>query len=285
MKTLWRGTRLMSTPDFPLLLKFIFPTNWLSIQVHPNDAYASVHEKAAGGRGKTEMWHIVSAEPDAKVLVGLKAGVNRKSFLELISTSKLEDLLEPHPVSAGDTLFVPAGTPHTIGPGMVICEVQEYSDLTYRVYDYDRVDAHGKQRELHIEKALEVINFGKSVGGKISGLRIPYEGADRYLLAGCEYFAAERWECTKPVELYTNAEWFQLLVVLNGSGKFSCRSGTAKYNCGETWFIPACLDPPLLAPNEPTTLLLAYVPDLTDLKNNVLESGFDEKAISSVIFQ
>src|SRR5215469_18188001 len=155
----WRGTHLIEPGDFPLLIKFIFPNDKLSIQVHPDDAYASVHEKAAGGRGKTEMWHAVQAESGAHVFVGTKPGVSKEQFLKGIKDQTLENLLEKHAVFNGDTFFVPAGTPHTIGPGMVLCEVQEYSDLTYRVYDYGRVDAHGRQRELHIQKALEVIDF------------------------------------------------------------------------------------------------------------------------------
>ena len=285
MRTLWRGTRLKSKPDFPLLLKFIFPRDWLSIQVHPDDAYASVYEKTAGGRGKTEMWHVVSAQSGAQVLVGLKAGVNKENFLKGISTNTLENLLQPHPVRTGDTLFVPAGTPHTIGPGMVICEVQQYSDLTYRIYDYGRVDAQGRARELHVEKALEIMNFGTFAGGKTSALRLPNEKVHRYLLVACKYFAAERWECTKPAEVYTNGEWFQLIVVLSGSGEFRGPSGTANYRSGETWFVPAALGSPQFTPNESTTLLLVYVPDLADLKNNLLEVGFEEKSLSGVIFE
>src|SRR5260370_36678411 len=132
----WRGTRLASVENFPLLVKFIFPNDKLSIQVHPDDAYASVHEQAAGGRGKTEMWHAVSAESGACVLVGLKPGVDKEKFLRSLAAHTLENLFQAHEVKAGDTFFVPAGTPHTIGPGMTLCEVQEYSDLTYRVYDY-----------------------------------------------------------------------------------------------------------------------------------------------------
>src|SRR6266478_7399712 len=138
MSVPWRGSRFEGDVDFPLLLKFIFPTDKLSIQVHPDDAYAAIHERAAGGRGKTEMWHIVSAEPGARILMGLKPGVDKKDFLAGLENQTLESLFQSHTVQAGDTIFVPAGTPHAIGPGMIVCEVQEYSDLTYLVYDYCR---------------------------------------------------------------------------------------------------------------------------------------------------
>src|SRR5262245_27067094 len=155
----WRGERCAATQDFPLLVKFIFPTDKLSIQVHPNDEYASKNEAAAGGRGKTEMWHVVSAEPNAQVFIGLKPGTRKQEFTAAIGKRGLEALFERHSLVARETCFIPAGIPHTIGPGMILCEVQQYSDLTYRVYDYGRVDGSGKPRELHIEKALEVIQF------------------------------------------------------------------------------------------------------------------------------
>jgi mannose-6-phosphate isomerase len=284
MKTQWRGTSLKSVPDFPLLVKFIFPNDKLSIQVHPDDAYASVHEKEAGGRGKTEMWHVVSAEQGAQLLLGMKPGTTKEKFQRALRENTLEDLFEPRSVHTGDTFFVPPGTPHTIGPKMVICEVQEYSDLTYRVYDYGRVDSQGRPRQLHVEKALEVMNFGR-FEGKTSPLQLPAEGIKRYLLAACRYFAAERWECTRPVDVHTNGEWFQLIVILSGSGEFRGLSGTTKYRRGETWFLPAALDSPMLTPYESTTLLLAYVRDLTDLKSDLLDSGINEKALSGVLFE
>jgi len=159
----WRGKRLSSREDFPILVKFMFPQDKLSIQVHPDDAYAAAHEQAAGGKGKTEMWHAVSSTPGSSLLLGLKPGTDQNKFLAAIKDNTLEGVLQSHPVSAGDTFFVTPGTPHTIGPGIILCEIQEYSDLTYRIYDYGRVDGHGKPRELHIDKALKVMKFGASV--------------------------------------------------------------------------------------------------------------------------
>jgi len=171
----WRGTQLASCKDFPILVKFIFPQEKLSIQVHPDDAYAAAHEQPAGGRGKTEMWHAVSSEPGASLLLGLKPGTDKKKFLDAMTENGLEDIFQSHSVSVGDTFFVAPGTPHTIGPHMILCEVQEYSDLTYRVYDYGRVDGKGKPRELHIEKALEVMKFGAAPPAKVRPLHLPGE--------------------------------------------------------------------------------------------------------------
>jgi len=187
--------------------------------VHPDDAYAAAHDAAAGGRGKTEMWHVVLAKPGAQVLVGLKSNVNKDEFLEAVKTHTLEKLFEAYAANPGDTFFVPAGTPHTIGPGMVICEVQEYSDLTYRIYDYGRVDGQGHPRALHLEKALGVIKFGVPYGGQTPALALPANGFKKDLLAACSYFVTERWELIGPTEFFTNSEHFNILIFLSGRGK------------------------------------------------------------------
>ncbi len=280
----WRGEQLASAADFPLLVKFIFPTDKLSIQVHPDDAYAAVHEKAAGGRGKTEMWHAVSAEAGAQVLAGLKPGVDREKLLEGLALGTLEDLLEAHPVKTGDTFFVPAGTLHTIGPGMVLCEVQEYSDLTYRVYDYGRVDSHGKPRELHIEKALQVTKFGAQAVAKAVPLPLPAGGAVRSLLAACRYFATERWECAANCELPLDAARFELIAILEGAGSFAWPGGAARYHPGECWLVPACQERFDVQPEAATNLLRTYVPEITALRTELHRGGASAAALSQVIF-
>src|SRR6202041_3684035 len=183
------GTRIYS-PDgsFPLLVKFIFADEKLSVQVHPDDDYAARHEKAAGGRGKTEMWYALSARPGAEVFVGLKPGVTREAFRSAIAGGSAEGCLERVPLRSGDAVFVPAGTAHTIGPGLVLCEIQEHSDLTYRVYDYNRSDAKGHGRELHIEKALEVIRFGDQSGGKIEPVSTTRGPVTETFFVSCRYF-------------------------------------------------------------------------------------------------
>ena len=249
----WRGDNFAGG-DFPLLVKFIFPTDKLSIQVHPDDAYASVHEKAAGGLGKTEMWHVVSAKAGASLLLGLKPGVTRENFLAALKNDSLEELFQRHPVSAGDTFFIPARTPHTIGPDMVICEVQQYSDLTYRVYDYGRVDASGKPRELHIEKALAVMNFDSKAGGKVAPrARVTRVKSQENLcindLVDCPYFSAARIDIGGKVqfevfEVEPGQSRFQILVALSGQGSLSWRplehaQEPVHLKAGECWFVPA----------------------------------------------
>ncbi|MGC1619435.1 MAG: class I mannose-6-phosphate isomerase [Candidatus Acidiferrum sp.] len=280
----WRGTSLASTPDFPLLVKFIFPADKLSIQVHPDDAYASLHEKAAGGRGKTEMWHAVSAEPGARVLVGLIPKADEEKFLKAIEMQTLEDIFVHWRVQTGDTFFVPAGTPHTIGPGMILCEVQQYSDLTYRVYDYGRVDVHGKPRELHIEKALQVIEFGRPIHGKVSRIHLPAHGFQKYLLAACPYFATERWKDSGRMEFHSVSEHFDLLIILTGSGDLTWDGSTAKFQSGECWLIPAGLGDFAINPRELTKVLRTYVPDLPKLRAGLEQRGLSWQDIAKTVF-
>ena len=279
----WRGTRFTEPADFPLLIKFIFPNDKLSIQVHPDDAYAAVHEKPAGGRGKTEMWHVLSAEPDTRVLIGLVPKASRGQFVKAIETQTLEEIFVHWRVQPGDTFFVPAGTPHTIGPGMVLCEIQEYSDLTYRVYDYGRVDAHGQPRELHIQKALDVIEFGRSVGGKVSKLRLP-SPAPKELLAACPYFATERWKIMNPLEITSDTEHFDLFVILTGCGEFAWSGKPAKFERGECWFIPAGLRGLAIKSEESTKLLRTYVPDLQTMRDRFKQEHLSSKEIEKTVF-
>jgi mannose-6-phosphate isomerase len=281
----WRGTRFTEAGDFPILIKFIFPKDKLSIQVHPDDAYAAAHEQAAGGRGKTEMWHVVSAEPGAKVLVGLKPGVNKEAFLKALASHTLEELFEAHAVRAGDTFFVPARTPHTIGPNMVICEVQEYSDLTYRVYDYGRVDSQGKSRELHIEKAMDVINFERSGDGKVDPLQIPTPEGTRFLLAACQYFATERHNLNEPQTWWSQEDRFELIIFLSGAGGLAWSGDHRSYGASECWLVPACLPSIELRPDGFTSAMRVYAPDLESMSDQLQAARQVKRDLPWVIFE
>lgn len=281
----WRGANFAEPSDFPVLVKFIFPAGKLSIQVHPDDAYASVHEKTAGGRGKTEMWHVVSAEPDARLLVGLQPGVTKQAFRQAMASQNLESLFQSHEVLAGDTFYIPAGTPHAIGAGMILCEVQEYSDLTYRIYDYGRVDAHGKPRELHIEKALEVMNFSAITAPKPSGLSLVSEVGSKSLLVACKYFAAERWSFESPLSAPSHLTHFDLFAILSGRGSLHSAAGAGNYHPGECWLIPASLGMFEFRPAEPTTLIRTYIPKLSSITQQLYRYGFSEDQLASVVFE
>jgi mannose-6-phosphate isomerase len=279
----WKGTRSGTYVEFPVLVKFLFPKDKLSIQVHPDDAFASRYEQAAGGRGKTEMWHILSAEPGAELLIGLKPGVTRTDFLEAVAHHTVEDLFARYPVRRGETYFVEAGTQHAILPAMTVCEIQEYSDLTYRVYDYGRKDAHGKTRELHLEKAMEVTRFEGTRSGKVPALPLYSPDANKHLLAACEFFATERWDCDRTTPIESDPSEFQLLVILSGQGELYDAEFSHRYVPGQAWFLPANLSLALLQPKEPTSLLRITVPDKEELNGQLLRMGFEQQAISRVL--
>ena len=280
----WRGTRLASVRDFPILVKFIFPQDKLSIQVHPDDTYAASYEQSAGGKGKTEMWHAVSAEPGASLLLGLKPGTDKQKFLDAMKDGKLEEIFQSHSVSAGDTFFVAAGTPHTIGPRMILCEVQEYSDLTYRLYDYGRVDGHGRPRELHIDKALAVMNFDAPAPVKLAALHLPGERVHKTLLAACPYFAAERWEFRASVQAQSMPDRFELFVILDGTGHIHWQGSPLAYRRGQCWFIPATLGSFSLHPEQSTSVIRTYVPDLARLRTELRQAAIPETWLAQTIF-
>jgi mannose-6-phosphate isomerase len=260
MPTEWTGTRADRGAVFPVLIKFIFPEEKLSVQVHPDDAYAARHEQAAGGRGKTEMWYALRACPGAEVFVGLKPSVTREAFRSAIASGSAEDCLERVPVRSGDAVFVPAGTAHTIGPGLVLCEIQEHSDLTYRVYDYNRRDANGQTRPLHVEKALDVIRFGQQYGGKIEPVTIHEAGAERTYFASCRYFETVRWKFSAPAAASTSEGSFDLLIFLEGEGTIRWNTEHASYQPTQVWMIPAGLGEYEIAPGGHTSLLRTRVP-------------------------
>ncbi|MDE3110920.1 MAG: class I mannose-6-phosphate isomerase, partial [Acidobacteriota bacterium] len=212
MPTEWAGTAVARDAIFPLLVKFIFTEEKLSVQVHPDDAFAARHEQAAGGRGKTEMWYALRARPGAEVMIGLRPEITRESFRAAIEHGTAEDCLQHVPVAEGDSMFVPAGTAHTIGPGLVLCEIQQQSDLTYRVYDYNRRDAQGRARPLHIEKALAAMRFGSQRGGKLKPVKSRCGTLEKIFVAACPYFAAEKWEFGGGIEAESSRAHFDLLI-------------------------------------------------------------------------
>jgi mannose-6-phosphate isomerase len=261
MPSEWTGTALRPPSGiFPLLVKFIFPSEKLSVQVHPDDAYASRHEQAAGGCGKTEMWYALRASPGASVLVGLRTDVTSVQFKEAIEAGNAEELLTKIPLAAGESIFVPAGTVHTIGPGLVLCEIQQHSDLTYRVYDYNRRDTNGKPRDLHVEKALEVIRFGQQPEVKIRPLRVERNGLTKTYFAVCRYFATEKWEFSARIAASTSPKHFDLLIFLEGGGNLCTKHDRFDYRPAHVWLLPAALGAYEIEPASSTSLLRTYVP-------------------------
>lgn len=280
----WTGSRVPNDGPFPLLVKFLFSEDRLSIQVHPDDDYARRNEAAAGGVGKTEMWYAVSAKPGAEVRVGLKPGVTPSSLRRAMADGTVEECLERAPVRAGDAIFVPAGTAHTIGPGLVLCEIQENSDLTYRIFDYHRATSEGQPRPLHIEKALEVLRFGEQRGGRIEPVAVGRGPLKESWFVACPYFATEKWEFEERVTAATSPERFELLVVLAGKGRIEAGGDAADYRPAEVWILPAALGRYQLEPHRATTLLRTYVPDLDQFAQRLADQHIPQSARARLVY-
>jgi mannose-6-phosphate isomerase len=279
----WTGTRLTGLPRIPLLVKFIFPEEKLSVQVHPDDAYAEKHEPATGGVGKTEMWYVIAAREGAELRVGLSPNVTRESFQRAIAEGTAEDCLARIFVRAGDAIFVPAGTAHTICPGVTLCEIQQHSDITYRVFDYNRVGQDGKHRDLHVRQALNVMQFGEQSGGLCDPVRITHGAATETFYAACRHFATERWEFGERIAAVTSPENFDLLIFLEGQGYIEFAGGAEPYAPAQVWLVPAALGAYQLTPESRSTLLRTYVPDLTGVVQRLNEDRVEEAAWSRVV--
>lgn len=284
MDTQWTGTAIDRAANFPLLVKFLFTEDKLSVQVHPDDDYAGRFEAQAGGHGKTEMWYVLRAQPGAEVLAGLKPDVTPDQFKRAIQDGTAEQCLQPVPLQKGEVVFVPARTAHTIGPGLILCEIQEYSDLTYRVYDYNRRDAHGKTRELHIEKALQVLRFGKQEGGKVEPVVVRRDNVRETYFVACRYFATEKWEFAARLDAESSSAHFDLLVFLEGSGNIEWAGKRTPYNPAQVWIIPAALGSYHMRPQSPTSLLRTYVPDLNEFVRRLEACGVSRSAASRLIY-
>ncbi|MDO9528705.1 MAG: mannose-6-phosphate isomerase, class I [Syntrophales bacterium] len=237
---------------FPLLIKFIDAQDTLSVQVHPDDKYVSLHEDTEDS-GKNEMWHILHAEPGASIILGLKEGVTRGKISKALEKKSLEGCLNKVPVKGGDTFFIPSGTVHAIGRGIVLAEIQQNSDITYRLYDWDRVDNKGNPRELHIEKALDVINFSSTDTKKIEEIAT-YEGENKKtVLVNCPYFAVELLEINE--EAVQNVpDNFSIFSILDGRLTIGCSYDEVNVKKGETVFLPAGCDYKL-SPDIPSKML------------------------------
>jgi mannose-6-phosphate isomerase len=214
----------------------------------------------------------------------MKPDATLESFKRAIADGTAENCLQHVPLREGEAVFVPAGTAHTIGPGLVLCEIQEHSDLTYRVYDYNRRDAKGRARDLHIDKALDVMRFGKQTCGKTQPARIEREPVTETHFVACKYFATERWDFSRSIDASASPEHFDLIVFLEGSGCIAWGNQRAEYAPAQVWMIPAALGEYQLAPEAPTSLLRTYVPgDLAEFSRRLAAGGVPEPAVARIV--
>ncbi|KPL88861.1 type I phosphomannose isomerase catalytic subunit [Herpetosiphon geysericola] len=243
--------------DFPLLLKFIAAAQPLSVQVHPDDAYAHTHEAATGFHGKTEAWYILEAENGAEVIHGFREATTRQACEAALAAGTLTELLRQVPVNAGDLVFVPAKTIHAINPGVVLFEIQQKSDLTYRVYDYDRRDAStGLPRQLHLEQAFAVLDFAATEPALVESVAI---NPNTRLLVRCPFFSLEHWQLNSIQSLSTSVTSFDCWTVINGSCSLGWSAGSLELSHGMSVIVPAQLGQYQLYPEPSAELLRAYV--------------------------
>lgn len=217
------GTACRRFEEFPILVKFIDAADNLSIQVHPDNAYALAHE---GQYGKTEMWYVLDCEPGATLYYGFRNKIDRAEFARRIRDNTLTEVLNAVPVHPGDCFFIPAGTLHAINKGIVVAEIQQNSNVTYRVYDYGRVGADGKPRALHIDKALDVTCLAPPVLHNFGGH-----------LAQCDSFTVDLKKGR--FEDYASDESFVSLLVTDGAGMLRCGTETASLTRGDSVLLPA----------------------------------------------
>ena len=221
--------------EFPLLIKFIDARQDLSIQVHPTDEIA---QKQGKDRGKTEMWYIMDSDPDAKLYSGLKKEITPEQYKEMVENDTICDALAQYAVKEGDCFFLPAGRIHAIGTGCFLAEIQQTSDVTYRIYDFKRKDKDGNYRQLHTKEAAECINYTVENNYRTEYVPVKNQGI---ALVSCPYFSTAVYDLDEPMTLdYSELDSFVILIGMKGSGTVTDGEGnTLTLNAGESMLVPA----------------------------------------------
>ncbi len=241
--------------EFPLLIKFIDANDWLSIQVHPDDELAA---KRKIGRGKTEMWYILEADEEAQLIAGFNQKMNKEKYLNHLEDKTLKEILNFEPVKKGDVFYIPSGRVHALGPGILLTEIQQTSDTTYRIYDWDRIDAAGLQRELHTEEALDAIDFEfhkkyRTDYTPVINKTVP--------VVKSPYFVTGLITLKNPLKKdYEELDSFVIYILLEGSLTVKWEHGEIQMKKGETVVIPNALDTLELIPAGLVKLLEVYIP-------------------------
>lgn len=240
------GTHPRTRGELPILVKLIDAGQDLSIQVHPDDDYARIHEN--GSLGKVEMWYVVDTIGQAGLIYGFRHDMSKEILWESLEKGTIEKYLQKIPVKKDDVFFVEAGTVHALGAGTLVVEVQENSNITYRLYDYERQDKNGRKRPLHLERAMDVVNLKGSAEPRQPMRVLRYRpGWAAELLCRCKYFQVERWlvhtegeKCFEKTAFRTGHNSFQVLLCVEGSGNVVTKEGDSiPYKKGSCIFIPA----------------------------------------------
>ena len=218
---------------FPLLIKFIDSKSDLSVQLHPNDALAKARHNSFG---KTEMWYVVQADPDSNLIVGFNQPMTKELYLKHLEAKTLESILNFDTVEAGDTYFIEVGRIHAIGAGVLLAEIQQTSDITYRVYDWDRVDSKGNRRELHNDIALEAFDFDMPDNYRVNYSRDAQTSTE---LVSCPYFTTNVLEVKTSLLVENNHDSFMIYMCVEGSAIVKIEGHQTEFSKGETVLIPA----------------------------------------------
>ena len=242
--------------QFPLLIKFIDAQQDLSVQVHPDD---DLGRTLVDDNGKTETWVIVHAEPDSKIYAGLKTGITREDMARAIEEGTVETLIHSFPARAGDCIFIPSGTVHAIGAGVVLAEVQQMSDATFRLHDWGRLGVDGRPRPLHLDEALQAIDFSAGPVSPMTTVAEPIEGGTRESLAKSDYFALERLVLTGSSTL-GDPDRFTIVLGLGGEAQIQSSGGSTTLSLGQTVLLPAAIGTCQINPLGQATLLTCVVP-------------------------
>ncbi|MCI8655371.1 MAG: class I mannose-6-phosphate isomerase [Clostridia bacterium] len=225
------GTKCENLEEFPILVKFIDANECLSVQVHPDNKYAIEKESS---QGKTEMWYILECEPGAQIICGVKTGIDKKALEEGINANNIIECLNYIDVKKGDAIYIPSGTIHALLGKTLVAEVQQNSNITYRVYDWDRTDKEGKKRELHIEKALEVIDTKNT-----PELKNIQKDIEKVNVVKSEFFTTNKINVTEEFQENVSKDSFIAFNTIEGSGKLIIEDKTYEINKGESFIIPA----------------------------------------------
>ena len=268
---------------FPVLAKYLFTTDWLSVQVHPDDDYAARREP--GSFGKSEMWYIVKAARGARFLLGAKPGVTRERLRAAAEKGASKELLRQFRPKAREAIFVPPGTLHALGPGLALFEAEQNSDVTYRLDDFGRVGLDGKPRPLHLDQGFEVARVEQPAHRNLPRVTVrePF-GARRFVVA-CRHFAVEELLLRKAASFAGSPERVEGLSVLEGDGRVETPAGWLGYRTGDAWLIPPATRQYRLVPGEPTRLFRFYVPDIDrDFRHVLAKRRVSAAAIKKICF-
>lgn len=240
---------------FPLLIKLIDANDSLSIQVHPDDRLASARHNSMG---KTEMWYVVDAEPGATLYSGFSQQITRDEYVECVQNNTITDVLQAHPVKKGDVFFLPAGRVHAIGKGIFIAEIQQNSDITYRIYDYDRRDKQGHPRELHTELAKDAINYTLCDDYKMAYEPVPNQEVK---LVACNYFVTSLLKVNKKacIDVASRDSFISLMCMSGEANLIDDKQDRISIRQGETVLLPASLSE--VQVEGQASFLLSYIPD------------------------